>query len=372
MSSIGTIHRLIHRAAWHGVRERPAPVEKPTAVAAATGREPARPLTLARSVLPAPTEAFRASQALPTLRPGARTLVRGSAETVPHSARVERVARLEVLGTATVSSLDEPLGDAVAGAFILNGIRVEVASGDSLRTLRERVNSLASRSGVRAETVEGASGEQRLALFNEAPEGGEIALLDETAEGPLSRLGMVGREVEANRNAKGEAETASFSSAKLAIASLLGVVTYPPPASLKINGRTVMIDLEVDSLSSIAARVLAEARTEAAIQEEEVGGSLRYRLAVDGAVEPAGPADAHAAALVGFVRSRPAPLPSLRYGRDAEPERDSGSGRPLREAARSAMLELFTAIDAAMGRVREQAAPLAIELRELGPDPESN
>lgn len=206
---------------------------------------------------------------------------------------------------------------------------------------------------------------------------GSISTTPAAAATPRAGADRTDQRQTADRAPTRRSESGSFSSAKLAIAALLGVVTYPPPATLQVNGRTVTVDLSVDSLSSIAARVLAEARTEASVQEEELGGSLRYRLVVDGEVEPVGPADAQVAALVGFARPRPAPLPSPHSAPEADPETspapaETAGESPRHEGARTEMLDLFTAIDAAMGRVREQAAPLAMELRELGPDPESN
>lgn len=155
---------------------------------------------------------------------------------------------------------------------------------------------------------------------------------------------------------EGGVQSRPFTSAKAAIASMLGVATYPAPATLKVNGKTVTIDLAVESLSSIAARVLSEARTRATVEEEALGGSVHYRLAVDGEVEPAGPADETVAALMGFLREPHSPLPS------------PGDSGPAPETGRHAeMVERFTAIDAAMSRIREQPAPLMAELRGLQP-----
>ena len=59
----------------------------------------------------------------------------------PAAARVEGLARLEVLGSATFASLDAPLGEGAAGSFFLNGARVDVLAGDTLASLRDRINS---------------------------------------------------------------------------------------------------------------------------------------------------------------------------------------------------------------------------------------
>jgi hypothetical protein len=136
----------------------------------------------------------------------------------------------------------------------------------------------------------------------------------------------------------GSAQSGRLSATKIAIASLLGVSTYPPPASIKIDGRTVMVDLEADSLSMIAARILSQAGERSSLQKAEVGSSTLYRLAVDAKPELAG-------------------------------EAYEAEFQDLREHGRPAMREHFTSIIAVVSRIREQASPLLSEIDALRSDP---
>jgi flagellar hook-associated protein 2 len=71
-------------------------------------------------------------------------------------------------------------------------------------------------------------------------------------------------------------------SATAAIATMLGV-SLPPPSTITINGQTISVDLSIDSLTTIAAKIQAAGGT-AEVVPESVGGKTGYRLVTGGGV----------------------------------------------------------------------------------------
>ncbi|MCC7052702.1 MAG: flagellar filament capping protein FliD [Gemmatimonadaceae bacterium] len=221
-----------------------------------------------------------------------RTLLSTSATSAarPGSYRVEVVdlARAEKLSGAVVSDATAALG--IAGSFSVAGQGVTIAATDSLEGVRDKINALnsgATATKVSASVLTSAAGQKRLVLSADTVGSAGTGLVD-GSEGVLRDLGFV------------DSRSRAVPSSGLAIAAALGVTT-PPPSSIRVGTRTISVDLSVDSIASIVAKIRA-AGGQAEVQSETVGGVPSYRMSVGANVTAT--ADANSAdtlAALGFA-----------------------------------------------------------------------
>ena len=213
-----------------------------------------------------------------------------SAAARPGSYRVEVVdlARAEKLSGAVMSDATVPLG--YAGTFTVAGQTVTIAATDTLEGVRDRINALntgATPTKVSASVLGTAAGQQRLIVSADGVGSAGAGLVD-GASGVLRDLGFM------------DTRSRAVSSSSLAIAAALGI-TSPPPSSIRVNGRTINVDLAVDSITTIVAKIRA-AGGQAEAQSETVGGVPSYRMSVGGTVTAtADPNSAATISAMGFA-----------------------------------------------------------------------
>lgn len=217
---------------------------------------------------------------------GGRALVTATAsvDAAPGSYKVKvlDLARAEKLSGGVVGSTSEPLG--LAGEFAVNGRNVTITASDTLASLRDRINAANSGSNpsrVSASILSTGTGAYRLVLTSEVPGAAGIDLTD-GASHVLGSLGIVSDTYAANRTASGGTATRQLSSVTTAIAAALGV-TMPAPSSIRVGDQVISVDLAVDSLASIAAKI-ESAGVPARTVEETVDGRTTYRLEVEATV----------------------------------------------------------------------------------------
>lgn len=215
-----------------------------------------------------------------------RTLVSSSASAAakPGSYRVEVVdlARSEKLSGAVVSSSTVALG--LIGSFTIGGQSLSVVPTDTLDGVRDKINALnagGTATKVSASVLSTGAGQKRLVLSADGVGSTGTGLAD-GAEGVLRDLGFV------------DSKSRAVPSSTLAIAAALGV-TAPPPSSIRVGDKTITVDLTVDSLASIVAKIRA-AGGQAEVQSEIVGGVPSYRLSAGGSISPT--EDANSAATI--------------------------------------------------------------------------
>ena len=221
-----------------------------------------------------------------------RTLVSASASAAarPGSYKVEVVdlARAEKLSGAVVSDATAAL--ALTGTFTVAGQTVTLDPADSLEVVRDKINALntgATATKVSASVLTSAAGQKRLVLSADAVGSTGTGLTD-GPEGVLRDLGFI------------DSRSRAVSSSSLAVAAALGI-TVPPPSSIRVGGRTISVDLSVDSIASIVAKIRA-AGGQAEVQTETVGGVPSYRLSAGGNVTASGdPNSAATIAALGFA-----------------------------------------------------------------------
>jgi flagellar hook-associated protein 2 len=219
-----------------------------------------------------------------------RTLLSASATTSAapgtYSVQVLDLARSEKIGGAATESATSELN--MAGTFLINGRAVEVASGDSLNSVRDKINAAntgAKPSGVTATILSTGANEHRLILTSDTTGSRGIELVD-SASGVLRDLGILDGTLQANSPEAGKTQTQRFASSTQSVASLLGLTDPPAVRNVVIDGREITVDLTQDTLQSILDRVQA-AGGSGRMVSETAGGQTRARLEVNGAVSSA-------------------------------------------------------------------------------------
>lgn len=209
-----------------------------------------------------------------------RTLLTASANTSAnpgtYAVEVLDLARANKLSGSIVASATTALG--ITGEFAVNGQKVTVAATDTLSMIRDKISALnsgARATGVTASVLSTGTGQHRLVLSADATGSRGIELVDDT-NGTLQTLGIVDSTKTLNVSQDGGAQTYRVSSATAAIATMLGV-TLPSPSTIEIGGRSISVDLSVDSLSAIAARIQAAGGT-ASVVSETVNGKTEHKL----------------------------------------------------------------------------------------------
>jgi flagellar hook-associated protein 2 len=234
-----------------------------------------------------------------------RTLLTATASSgaVPGSYNVEvlDVARANKVSGNVIASASTAL--AVTGDFAVNGKKVTVAATDTLAMVRDKINALnsgATPTGVTATVLSTGGTQHRLVLTSDQTGAGGIDLLEGTGN-VLQSLGVVDGTKTLNVAANGGVQTNRVSSTTAAIATMLGV-TMPPPGTINIGGRVIAVDLTVDSLSSIAAKITA-AGGNASVVSETQGGKTSSRLVTSDTVTAATVDGQRALEVLGFVEN---------------------------------------------------------------------
>jgi flagellar hook-associated protein 2 len=214
-------------------------------------------------------------------------------------AQVLSLAHSAKVAGATVSSSTTALG--LSGEFFVNGTRVVVIATDTLAKIRDRINAVnvgSGSTGVTA-TVNAASGGSRLVLNASATGASGIQLTDGTS-GVLQQLGLVDG---STASSSAQPQSYRFSSSTTAIGTLLGTTDLPAATTITVGNATIAVDLSVDTLADIQARI-ASAGVGARLSTQSFNGTTWQRIDVDEAVG-ATPGDADSArvlSLLGFTQ----------------------------------------------------------------------
>ncbi|MDQ6612147.1 MAG: flagellar filament capping protein FliD, partial [Gemmatimonadota bacterium] len=173
-----------------------------------------------------------------------------------------------------------------AGDFSVNGTSVSVANTDSLTDVRTKINNAntgATPTGVTATILSNGTGGGRLVLTRDTPGASGITLAE--GSGGLTReLGFV------------DSRSKTISSTTAAIASALGLPVGPPPATMLVNGHVISVDLSVDSIASLIAKISA-AGGQASSKPSSNGDTSGFQIAADGNVK-ADPNDPNSQAVI--------------------------------------------------------------------------
>lgn len=230
--------------------------------------------------------------------PNSATTGRALLSATTTSGAVPGTYNVQVLATATSQQLsgdvvkDATAALGISGQFMIGGKVVTLAAGDSLNALRDKINALNTGDAptrVSASILHTGGANARLVLTSDVGGATGVDLRDVRANASdpsvLTKLGFINGTT-TNVAPDGAARSASFASQTRKLAAMaLGVSVYPAPASIKVNGVTITVDLESQSLSDIVALINAKTPNTASIETvTSEGGAESYRLRIAGTV----------------------------------------------------------------------------------------
>ncbi|MEX2570309.1 MAG: flagellar filament capping protein FliD [Gemmatimonadota bacterium] len=210
-----------------------------------------------------------------------------SATASPGSYQVEVVnlARADKLSGGVFAATGDALG--IEGDFFVNGQRVDVVAGDTLASLRDKINAENSGSEptrVTATILSTSADEHRLVLTSGTTGTRGLELVDGD-DGALESLGITTGAFAQNTDPDdaGNTQSQRFSSTTTPLASMLGVTAPPAVTTIDIDGQKVTVDLENDTMLELMNRIAA-AGGSASLDQETVSGTAMNRLTVAGSV----------------------------------------------------------------------------------------
>ncbi len=194
------------------------------------------------------------------------------AEPGRYKVEVLQLAETAKLGGKSVADRAAALN--LSGDFAINGTSIAIDAADSLQAIRDKINSAntgATPTGVSASILNDGPNGGRLVLTRSTAGSDGITLTDGTG-GMARELGFL------------DSQTKPIPSATDAIAAALGIAVSPPPASIRVDGKLITVDLATDSIATIVAKIQA-AGGQASSEEIQFGDETRFRLVVDGNVQ---------------------------------------------------------------------------------------
>lgn len=201
------------------------------------------------------------------------------------TSNVEVVSLAQAAKLSSNVVVDPALALGYSGDVVINQHKVTIAAADSLNAIRDKINGANSGtvpSGVTASILSN-NGTSRLVLSSDNTGSAGIEVVDSaTSGGVLQQIGLTDDTTAQNTAANGGAQSHQFSSVTASIAAALGV-TVPPPSSVTVNGVTISVDLTIDSLASIVAKINA-AGGQATTSTETINGASKSRMNVGGTV----------------------------------------------------------------------------------------
>ncbi|HEY4304001.1 MAG TPA: flagellar filament capping protein FliD, partial [Gemmatimonadaceae bacterium] len=179
----------------------------------------------------------------------------------------------------------------VSGQIVISGKVVSIAASDSLNSIRDKINAVDSGdspSHVSASVLMTGGTASRLVLTSDigGASGVDIRDVRTSASDPslLSQLGFIDGSA-SNVGSDGAVRSAAFGSNNGAVgASLTGVSALPSATTVLVNGRSVAINLQTQSLNDIAAAINAQSANSASVEATVNGSTTTYRLKISGSV----------------------------------------------------------------------------------------
>ncbi|HVX41654.1 MAG TPA: flagellar filament capping protein FliD [Gemmatimonadaceae bacterium] len=204
---------------------------------------------------------------------------------------------VQVLGLAAAQQLsgnivsDPTAAMSLSGQIAVGGKVVTIANTDSLNSIRDKINALDtgdSPSHVSASVLMSGSSSARLILTSDVGGASGIDLRDLRSSASdasvLTQLGFIDGSM-ANVSSDGAVRSASFASQSNAVAGqLTGISSQPGATTVLVNGRSVSVNVQTQSLTDIAAAINAQSPNSASVESITSGSTTTYRLKISGSV----------------------------------------------------------------------------------------
>lgn len=185
---------------------------------------------------------------------------------------------------STSAQTDSTSALSQSGILVVNGKGVSIEASDSLVSIANKINS--AQAGVTASIINGGTNATYLTITSSrsgADNGVQIADLTGSV---ASNLGLANGAASIRDAITNGAKSAGFSSSTTALGELLGA-TGLSSADFDINGVTVTVDLQTQSLADVANAINAAATgATASVASESVNGTTYYHLEITGGSTP--------------------------------------------------------------------------------------
>ncbi|MFH1148180.1 MAG: flagellar filament capping protein FliD [Pseudomonadota bacterium] len=199
---------------------------------------------------------------------------------------VNDLAKSQKISSNRYTATDTAVG--VAGDILVSGKAINLVATDTLANIKDKINAANtgdSPSEVTATIVKHSSTDYHLVLT--ADETGEdgLSVLEGSSATTLQSLGFISGSTTIKTTTSDGMKSDLFSNSNSAVGTLLGL-SGAESGTVTIGGTGVAIDLENDSITTIAAAIDAiggvGAGISASVVSEEVDGETRYRIDISG------------------------------------------------------------------------------------------
>lgn len=244
--------------------------------------------------------AFKAASATSSAESVAR--VTATADAIPgtYLLEVSQLATNHKIGTTAQTSADSALG--LSGSFVVNGKQVTVVASDNLRDIAARINN--AKAGVTASVLSVSSSEHYLVLTAQnSGATNAISLNDLGSDSVLQSLRLITGTTSIKNAISNGVQSDKFADTSTAVGTLLNL-SGAPSGTVQINGVDIAIDLNTDSLNSIASKINdSGAGVTASVVTVSDNGTTRYRLQITGASTPTFADDGHILETLGILKA---------------------------------------------------------------------
>jgi len=204
-----------------------------------------------------------------------------------YTLKIDNLAQAEKLGSRSFSSLSEALG--ISGDIIMNGSVLNIAAGDNLNDIKNKINALNSgenSAGLTASIFTVGDGEYRLTLTSQETGAAGIDIANGSSADILSQLGLSDDAASLSNPITSGAQSSGFRSSTQDIESLIGL-NSAASGNVTIAGQSIAIDLSSDSLQSIRDTINNNANLQAlgvsaSIVSRTDDDTTYYKLQIDG------------------------------------------------------------------------------------------
>lgn len=200
-----------------------------------------------------------------------------------YSVEVSSLAAARKLSSQSFTSKTTTLG--YSGDIVINGRAINIATTDTLVDIQGKINNVNSGSNatkITASIVSYSSTDYRLILTSDDTGQNVFRIADASASNVLQSLGFTTSSVSINNPTSDGAKSNTFTSSTTDIRSLLGLSSTLSSTTVQIGSNNVSINLDTDSLQTIAATIDALAGISASVVTTTVNGQTLYQLDISG------------------------------------------------------------------------------------------
>jgi flagellar hook-associated protein 2 len=200
-----------------------------------------------------------------------------------YTLEISSLAAARKLSSRSFSSKTTALG--YSGDIVINGKAVTISTTDTLVDIQSKINNANSgtnATGVTASIVSYSSTDYRLILTSDHTGEDVFQIADASTSDILQSLGFTTSSTSINNPTSDGAKSNTFTSSTTAISSLLGLSTTLSSTTVQIGGNNVSINLDTDSLETIASTIDALDGISASVVTTTVDGQTRYQLDISG------------------------------------------------------------------------------------------